>query len=55
MNIFTGNLIPNSYFQVDLGEPILLQVFLLGTIFQAIRISENKKNMVPIGSPGNDY
>jgi hypothetical protein len=32
-NIFTGNLISNSYLQGNIGEPIFMQVYQLGAFF----------------------
>jgi hypothetical protein len=40
MNIFTGNLISRSYIQRNLGEPILLHVFLLGALYSSNQFSK---------------
>jgi hypothetical protein len=37
-NIFTGNLISNSFLQGNIGERMSLHVFLLGAFFLAIFI-----------------
>jgi hypothetical protein len=41
MNISTENLLSNSYYQVKLGEPIFLHVFLLRVFLSSIYISNN--------------